>query len=61
MQIIPYAGGMSMVERQDKPELQCTQCNKPWWYDDFSSIFIKCPHCEGELRRITLDEPFNHR
>jgi Zn finger protein HypA/HybF involved in hydrogenase expression len=59
--MIPYAGGMSMVERQDKPELQCTQCNKPWWYDNFSSIFIQCPHCEGELRRITLDEPFNNR
>jgi Zn finger protein HypA/HybF involved in hydrogenase expression len=61
MQLIPYDGGMSMVERQDKPELQCKQCNKPWWYDDFASIFIQCKHCDGELLKVTEDDPFRNR
>lgn len=61
MQIIPYDGGTSIVDRNDKPELQCNNCNKPFWYDEFPSIFIQCPHCQGELRRVTAEEPFRHR
>ncbi|WP_181811381.1 hypothetical protein [Shewanella putrefaciens] len=54
MQIIPYDGDTSIVDCNDKPELQCNN----FWYDEFPSIFIQCPHCQGKLRRVTQEEPF---
>ena len=61
MQIIPYAGGITFVDREDKPDYQCNSCNKPFWKDNFDSVFIVCEHCGSELKDVTPEEPFRHR
>lgn len=60
MQTIFYKGGVSMVERNDAPDYQCTKCFKPWWHDDLSSMLTGCPNCHGPLRKITEKEPFKN-
>ena len=59
--IITYPGGVTMVTRQDKPELQCDDCHKPSWFDQYESLFIACQHCNGHLSFITKEAPFRHK
>jgi Zn finger protein HypA/HybF involved in hydrogenase expression len=61
MQAITYQGGIAIVERQDKPELQCDDCHKPSWFDQYVSLLIACEHCNGHLSLVTEDEPFRHK
>lgn len=60
-QIVAYPGGVTIVTRQDKPELQCDDCSKPSWFDQHEGLFISCEYCNGHLSLITVEEPFRHR
>lgn len=60
-QIIAYPGGKTIVTREDKPELQCDDCHKPSWFDQYASLFIACEHCNGHLSLITEEAPFRHK
>ncbi|QBF81319.1 hypothetical protein EXU30_00345 [Shewanella maritima] len=51
----------SSVKRPGKqPDLQCDNCGKPSWYDEYDSLFITCNHCNGHLRKVTDEEPLVH-